>query len=210
MLETTTTPKRQRLNVAARLAHITEAQSSYFTRAQAAASEVGDYEIARALRYEQIRRIDSGVYRLMGASVDPHETLRAAWLRYTPDLSPRQRVRQPKLWVSHRSATVLQGFGDFIADLCEFTSTQRRQPRANVRVTVRTAGLDRTEWQVLDGFVVTTVARTFADLHANHHDGGHLGRYAADALHAGATTLADLQAAAPFAPIQAMINMADK
>lgn len=105
-----------------------------------------------------------------------------AWLRLTPAVSPIDRIIRPKLWVSHRSAAIVHGFGDFIADRPEFTATKRLQARADFRLTVRRDGLKRTDWVIREGFAVTSVARTFMDLVADAVDGGHLGRFAQDAL----------------------------
>jgi hypothetical protein len=40
---------------------IAAAQSGYFTRAQAAASEVEDFHLQRAVAYQQIHRVGHGV-----------------------------------------------------------------------------------------------------------------------------------------------------
>lgn len=177
---------RNRLNVAARLAGVTEAQAGYFTRAQAAHHDVADFELDRAIEYEQIDRLDVGVYRLVGAPTDPFEALRVAWLRLTPGAQPVDRIIRPTLWVSHHSAAIVHGFGDFIADRPEFIATKRLQARINARITVRRDGLGRTDWVVRHGFAVTSAARTFKDLAADSADGGHLGRFAQDALAGGA------------------------
>ncbi len=180
-------PTRSRLNVASRLAAVTEAQAGYFTRAQAASHGVADFELDRATDYEQVERLDVGVYRLVGAPADSFENLRVAWLRLAPAVSPIDRIIRPTLWVSHRSAAIVHGFGDFIADRPEFTATKRLQARIDARITVRRNGLSRTDWVVREGFAVTSAGRTFADLVADVVDGGHLGRFARDALIGGAT-----------------------
>jgi hypothetical protein len=51
-----------------------------------------------------------------------------------------------------------------MADVPEFISNRRLQSRADVKIRVRTGGLVRDSWTVHDGFVVTTPARTIADL----------------------------------------------
>lgn len=198
---------RNRLNVPARLSTLTEAQAGYFTRAQAAVHGVADFEIERAAEYDQIVRLDVGVYRLVGAPVDSFEDLRVAWLRLAPSASPIDRIGKPDLWVSHRSAANVHGFGDFIADRPEFIATRRRQTRLDARVTVRRDGLERTDWVVREGFAVTSVARTFADLVADVADGGHLGRFAHDALAGGA---ARDELATRVDDLDALLDMADK
>jgi len=183
------------LNVVSRLGTIPEAQHGYFTRAQAAEAGVEDFELARAVSYQQILRLGHGVYRVAGAGTDLHQDLRVAWFRLAPTLAPRQRTHHPTLWVSHQSATRVLDLGVFLPDVPEFISTRRLQPRVDAHIRVRRDGLDLHEWIVRDGFAVTSPARTLADLAQAGHDGGHLGRFAADAIAAGQTTSAELQAA---------------
>jgi predicted transcriptional regulator of viral defense system len=151
--------------------------------------------LQRAVKSGAIERVDHGVYRIVGAGYDPHQQLRVAWLRLTPELSARERTLRPHLWVSHRSAAGLFDLGVAIADVPEFISDRRLQTRANVKIHRRSGGLQREEWTVHDGFAVTTPARTIADLSADHMDGGHLGRIASDALVAGLVTHAEVEEA---------------
>ena len=183
------------LNVVRRLGHIPEAQRGFFTRAQAHQAGVEDYELTRAVGYGYIERLDHGVYRVEGAGTDPHQDLRVTWLRLAPSLRPRQRTLEPTLWVSHRSAANVLGLGVFLPPVAEFISTKRLQPRIEAKIRVRRHGLNREEWIVRDGFAVTTPARTLADLAAAGVDGGHLSRFAADALATGAATADQLERA---------------
>ncbi len=165
-----------------------ESQHGHFTRAQAIREGVDDMDLQRAVKNGSVKRLDHGVYRINGTGVDPHQQLRVAWLRLTPDLSPRERTVKPRIWVSHRSAASLFGLGVAIADVPEFISDRRMQTRAEIRIHVRSGGIERREWTVYDGFAVTTPARTLSDLAADHMDGGHLGRIASDALARGLMT----------------------
>lgn len=201
--------QRTRLNVASRLQHVTEAQAGYFTRAQANQAGVADFELDRALTYDQALRLDSGIYRLVGAPVDPHEQLRVAWLRLTPRLDPAERILRPTVWVSHQSAATLLGFGDFIADVPDFIATRRIRPRFKVKLRVQPGGLDASDWVVREGFAVTSPVKTFLDLVEAKSDGGHLGRYIEDAVTAGATTIDDLQQTTEI-DIEALVSMAAK
>lgn len=181
--------------IGARLSDLADAQRGYFTRAQALREGVDDMDLQRAVKSGAIERLDHGVYRLAGAGQDAQQTLRVAWLRLTPDLSPRDRTARPHLWVSHRSAASLLDLGVTIADMPEFISDRRLQTRADVKVRVRSEGLKRREWIVHDGFAATTPARTIADLAADRMDGGHLGRIASDALVRNLVTLDELESA---------------
>lgn len=154
-----------------------------------------DSALQRGVTCGAVERLDHGVYRISGTGYDPHQSLRVAWLRLTPDLSPRERTVRPHLWVSHRSAAALFDLGVAIADVPEFISDQHLQSRAYVRIRVRTGGLDRDSWTVHDGFAVTTPTRTIADLADDHMDGGHLGRIASDALARGLVFESEVAAA---------------
>lgn len=191
----TAVSERQRPPLGRRLIDVTEAQQGYLTRAQAHRQGVDDSALQRGVMSGAIERLDHGVYRISGAGHDPHQRLRVAWLRLTPDLSPRERTVRPHLWVSHRSAAALFDLGVAIADVPEFISDQRLQSRADVKIRVRTAGLDRDSWTVHDGFAVTTPAQTIADLADDHMDGGHLGRIASDALAKGLVIESEVAAA---------------
>ena len=184
-----------RLPIGARLGAVAESQHGYFTRAQAVREGVGDMALQRAVRSGAIERLDHGVYRIAGAGYDPHQQLRVAWLRLTPELSARERTLRPHLWVSHRSAAGLFDLGVVIADVPEFISDRRLQARVDVKIHRRSRGLRREEWTVHDGFAVTTPARTIADLVADHMDGGHVGSIVADALARGLVTEAEVREA---------------
>ncbi|MCL1599645.1 MAG: type IV toxin-antitoxin system AbiEi family antitoxin domain-containing protein, partial [Actinomycetia bacterium] len=177
------------------LSDIADAQKGYFTRAQAIREGVDDMRLQRAVNNGSIERLDHGVYRITGAGQDPHQALRVAWLRLAPGETPRQRTRRPHLWVSHRSAARLLDLGVVAADVPEFISDRRIQTGADVIVRVRSGGLERSDWMIHDGFVVTTPARTVADLAADRMDGGHLGRIASDALERGMTSRHELELA---------------
>ncbi len=183
-------------SIGARVSDLADAQRGYFTRAQAQREGIGDMDLQRAVKNRAIQRLDHGVYRISGAGTDPHQRVRVAWLRLTPDLSPRQRTIRPHLWVSHRSAARLLDLGVVPADVPEFISDRRLQTRADVRMRVRSEGLEREDWMVHDGFAVTTPARTIADLAAERMDGGHLGRIASDAMARGLVTRDEIQSAA--------------
>lgn len=181
--------------IGVRLSDIAESQQGYFTRAQAVGESVDDMDLHRAVKSGAVERLDHGVYRIVGAGQDPHQSLRVAWLRLTPDLSPRERTVRPHIWVSHRSAASLLDLGVTVADVPEFISDRRIQPRTDVKIRVRSGGLKRTDWMVHDGFVVTTPARTIGDLAEDRMDGGHLGRIASDAVAKGIITEAEVESA---------------
>jgi predicted transcriptional regulator of viral defense system len=177
------------LSVVSELGDLPAAQRGYFTRAQAAAAGIDDFELTRSVDRGLVERLDHGVYRVSGAGHDDHQALRVAWFRLAPNLGPRERIRNPTLWVSHESAAVLHGFGVYLADTPTFTSKDRLQSRAIVKIHRRSAGFHRSEYTGVDGFVVTTIERTAADLARLKSDGGHVGRFIDEAVRAQATTV---------------------
>lgn len=198
------------LNVVAQLGDVPTAQRGYFTRAQAAAVGIEDFELTRSVSYGFIERVGHGVYRVVGAGHDPHAELRIAWLRLDPTTPPQRRILQPQIWVSHESAAALHGFGVFLADTPTFIATNRLQPGSGVKIARRSRGLPRSEWMVRDGFAVTSVERTASDLYAAVTDGGHLGRFIIDAVRAGATDLDAISSALGIGreEVDAMVDMA--
>ena len=195
--------------VAAMVGTTAETQHGYFTRAQAVKEGVDDMRLQRGVANGSIERLDHGVYRITGAGQDPHQALRVAWLRLSPEESPRARTLRPHLWVSHRSAARLLDLGVVAADVPEFISDRRLRARGDIIVRVRSGGLKRSDWMIHDGFAVTTPARTLADLAADHMDGGHLGRIAFDALQQGVTSRDELElATAGKVDIEAIIDQA--
>ena len=76
------------------LAETADAQHGYFTRAQAITEGLADVQLLRATEYGLIRRLDHGVYRVVGAGADEHADLRIAWLRLDPAERPRRRTSQ--------------------------------------------------------------------------------------------------------------------
>ncbi len=174
-------------NIVERLDGIPAAQGGYLTRAQASDCGVEDLELHRAARKGFINRVAHGVYRVAGAPSDRLQELRIAWLRLQPAATPRERVVRPRIWVSHESAANVHGYGVFLSDVPTFISSQRLQSSKKVKIYRRSKGLSRSEWTIIDGFAVTGVDRTAADLFAKGVDGGHLGRFMNDAIAAGSS-----------------------
>lgn len=188
---------------------LSEAQHGYFTRAQARDVGVHDVQLTRATDYRRIRRLDHGVYRVAGAGIDDHADLRIAWLRLDPKRRPRERTKNPTIWVSHQSAAALLGLGVFIPPMHQFISTVRKQLRTNdVQVRIRPDGLDASQWVVRDGMATTSPLQTLIDLDDTHTDGGHLGTFLRAALNTGAIRSDELERVTLRTPVDALLDMA--
>ncbi len=179
-------------NVTKQLGDIPTAQHGYFTRAQASAAGIPDFDLTRSVGRGLIERVGHGVYRVVGAGNDPLAELRIAALRLDPERTPRQRAADPRVWVALQSAARVHGFGVFAGGPYTFVSRSRVQPGRGISVRRRSRGLERDDWELKDGFAVTTVSRTAADLMSDRVDGGHIGRFLSDALNAGAITMVKL------------------
>ena len=165
----------------ASIAGVAEAQLGLVTRRQAELAGVAPATFARqAAAGKILRRVAHGVYLVAGAPVPDNLALRAAWLRLAPETPAWKRLPSQGV-VSHRSAAALYGLGELPADLHEFTLPERRQAdRAEVRI--HRGSLALSEWQRRDGLLVTTPARTAADLLADYEDPEAVGRIAGEIL----------------------------
>lgn len=86
--------------------------------------------------------------------------------------------------MSHGSAAAVHRFGVYLSDTPTFISKDRRQTRSDVKIYRRSAGLNQSDYTAADGFAVTTIERTAADLSRSRSDGGHLGRFIDEAVRA--------------------------
>jgi Transcriptional regulator, AbiEi antitoxin len=201
--------RSSRIDLIAMIEELSEAQHGYVTRAQAHDVGVSDVQLARATDYGQIRRLDHGIYRAAGAGHDEHADLRIAWLRLDPKRRPRERTKNPTIWVSHQSAAVLLGLGTFIPPAHQFISTVRKQLRSDsLHVQVRPNGLTPDQWVIRGGMAVTSPLQTLIDLDGANTDGGHLGAFLQDAIDTGAIRTPDLSRASLRTPVDALLDMA--
>lgn len=176
-------------------------QWGMITTAQATARGIDSvtlYRLADAGHLEPVRR---GVYALVAAPVSAHRDVQAAWLSLNPSVPAWKR---PKLdpdsgVVSHRTAALLHGLGDMLADRIVLTVPRRRSSRDPL-VQLRQRELTETDVTLIDGLPVTTVARTIEDLLAEHIDGSHVAAAIKDGAQAGTLNLNDLDArSGPYA-----------
>jgi hypothetical protein len=177
------------------MADVASGQWGLITTAQAKRVGVTAQAVARLAREGALDRLAHGIYRIAGTPPDPRDGVRAAWLGLDPDQFGPERVAEarPDL-VSHRSAAMLLGIGDLIADEHEFTVLGRRQSRReDIRFHRDSAGA--TEWTVEDGLPVTTAVQTIHDLAAGPMDGDHLRDLVRDAITSGKASPDDLAVA---------------
>ncbi len=178
------------------LSGFTVAQWGMVTAAQARAVGVSRADVNRLVADGALEVVPGGarVYRLAGAPVDPdRDPVRAVWLQLGEGGEASARLRVPDAVVAGRSAALVLGVGDLAAPVHEFYVTRRRQlRRGDVRLRVR-SGLPSSQWSVVDGLPVCTVARVVADLLGEREDGEAIGRICQDAVDAGLLDAAQLR-----------------
>jgi predicted transcriptional regulator of viral defense system len=163
------------------LADLAADQAGLFSAAQAGDIGVTAKSLNQYANRGLVERVVHGIYRIAGAPYPRHEELRALWLATNPHVTAAERLRDPDVVISHRSAARLHDLGDLDADFHEFTAAERRQTRRTA-VRFHRGDLDATEVTVVDGLPVTTIVRTIDDLAAGHLDGDHLGGVIRDAV----------------------------
>ncbi|MCK7661652.1 type IV toxin-antitoxin system AbiEi family antitoxin domain-containing protein [Corynebacterium antarcticum] len=158
-------------------------QHGLVTSAQAAKEGIDTTTLTRLAQRDFLRRIRRGVYILSSVAEDPLTEIRAAWLSTRPAVLADERVNEGNpIVVSHASAVSMLELGDITPASHTFTSSKRKQSSA-ADITHRTADLTDTDWIVLAGIPVTTVARTIHDMAKDHLDGDQLYQIIADAIH---------------------------
>jgi hypothetical protein len=163
-----------------KLAGLAEEQWGFVTRRQAERAGVSPATFKRLIRQGVLERTAPAVYRLAGAPVPDHVSLRSAWLQLAPETPVWQRQPDEGI-VSHRSAAAVYGIGHLPADVHEFTLPGRRQVR-RPDVRVHRGKLDGNEWIILRGLPVTRPSRIASDLLADREDPEAIGQLVADAL----------------------------
>ncbi|WP_432548639.1 type IV toxin-antitoxin system AbiEi family antitoxin domain-containing protein [Kineococcus sp. SYSU DK004] len=183
-----------------RLGDLAMDQWGLFTSSQARQEGLTPQQLARLTKTGALERLAHGIYRVVGAPIQPHDELRAAWLALAPKITVQQRLESgPTEVVSHRSAADLHDLGDLDADELEFTVKVRKQTR-NPQVRFHKGEFDSLEWTIVDGLPVTSITRTIEDLAKARVDGGHLAGIVRDAITARHVDVDDIaDALAPYA-----------
>jgi len=167
------------------LAGIAAGQWGLLTTQQARQAGVTYQQLSRLTGEGFLERLRPGVYRLAGTASHIADPVRVAWLAADPTRTVHDRLDDSVVdVVSHRSAALLHRLGDLDADVVEFTSAARRQPRDKY-VRLHRGDVPEQDRVILDGLPVTTVLRTISDLASAHLDGGHLAGVLRDALARG-------------------------
>jgi len=131
-----------------------EQQSGYFTAEQAQQAGLSDPLLSYHAKTGQFVRVRRGIYRLSRFPGSPHEDLFVAWLHAGPDAV-----------ISHESALAVYELSDVLPGevhvIVRRTASRRRQG-----VRLHTNRLSSDEITRRAGLLVTSVARTIADVAA--------------------------------------------
>ncbi|WP_326637446.1 hypothetical protein OG884_27050 [Streptosporangium sp. NBC_01755] len=170
----------------ATLGSIGEAQWGLVTTRQAVQNGVSNLDMTRLTQDGVLNRVAYGVYRVSGSPAGPLTELRAAWLMLEPQTEADLRGIGAGV-VSHGSAAVVHGVGDFTDEVHEFTRERRgRSRRPDVRIHSRPIGPESVVW--VDQLPVTSIPRLIDDLLADRHDGQHVAHVLTDSLDRGLST----------------------
>jgi predicted transcriptional regulator of viral defense system len=165
-----------------------EAQSGYFTAAQARAAGVSAALLAHHVRRGGYVRVRRGLYRIRDFPPTPRESVMVAWLAVGRDIAV----------VSHDSALDLHGLSDVIPEAVHLTVGRPHRylkPPPDVRLHVVAQPPAPDEIVYRDGIAVTSVARTIADAAADGTAPEQIRRAVREALQRGLSAPAALEVA---------------
>lgn len=175
------------------VSHLAAGQWGLLTSAQAQREGVTRVQLGRLTEAGVLERVDHGVYAIASAPYE-HRALRAAWLALDPARTAEERLVDPLVGgvVSHTSAADLHDLGDLLDDVPEFTLTERKQTRRDIRL--HRGPLTHADVTLVDGLPTTTEERTVADLLRDGHDTEHVAQIIGEGTRRGVIDLVDLAA----------------
>ena len=150
-------------------------QWGLFTSAQAKRYGISRQQLSRYSSKDQIERLAFGVYKVRGASINPHQDIQVAWLSVDPDklLTERQNERETGIVVGGHTAAYLYGVGDLWATPYLFI-THRRKQSQRPEIIFRTRKLLPEDVTMIEGMPVTGPEYTLATLAAEGEDMAHI------------------------------------
>lgn len=193
------------------VARLADTQWGLFTTAQAQQRGLTRASLGRWAQALVVEQIAHGVYAFPGATDSPLIYDRALWLSLSPGSSVDERLADPVSSgvLSHTTAARLHQVGNLLDSRTTITLPQPRRVR-RVDVDVRSADLDPSDVELVDGLPVTTPVRTVRDLIAAGTDLDQVADVLDDARRRRFFSLEDLMAAiAPIAPARGFADGED-
>jgi predicted transcriptional regulator of viral defense system len=178
-----------------RLVAVASLQGGYFTAAQALEAGYGYSNQKFHLDRGNWTRVDRGIFRLPEWPIGVHDDL-VRW----------------SLWalgravISHVSALTVHGYGEFESSRVNLT-VPLRFSKADPAVVLHRAVLNGDDFQVREGFRVTTVMRSLIDVASAGADQHQLASAISEALDAGAITLRRLRELAEEVDVRAALRI---
>lgn len=169
----TKTTKRPDHNALYRIA---EQQAGYFTARQAARAGFSWERLTDYSKSGRFQRVARGIYRLSQFPSSRFEDLFVAWLRCGI-----------KAVISHESALAVYDLSDVIPSETHVT-VPRTASRRHKGIRLHTNQLRRTDVVKREGFPVTSVPRTIADVAKAGLSEDHIDRAIREAIQRGLTT----------------------
>jgi len=142
-----------------RLFKLASTHAGHFTAAQALGLGYSARSLVHHVAAGHFERVSRGFYRLVGVPADPHEDIIATWLKF----APRRAV------VSHDTALALYDLAPSRSREIHLTLPREHRPRNRktataVKLHTTTVPLRRDELANRFGVLITTPARTIADV----------------------------------------------
>ena len=146
------------------LNRISVGQWGLFTTAQALRVGFSKMQLTRLADSLGFWRIREGVYQMPGWPAGETIEIKANWLAFEPEKTAAERLDDPfPVAVSHESACLIWGIGDFLSPEIYFTSPQRRQTRQE-NVKIHTASFPGKTIHYVDSLAVTSPRRSLEDV----------------------------------------------
>lgn len=166
------------------LYELAEAQSGYFTAAQARSAGLHQVRLVQLERSGDLERVSRGVYRLTRYPVSPlGQYMEAA-------LWPQVRRPGAQGIVSHESALAMYGLSDVSPAKVHITlpTTLRIRREPPEFLALHYADLESQDIQKIEGIPITTAERAIRDVHASHIGPALVGQAITDGRRTGHLT----------------------
>ncbi len=158
-----------------RVSDLLSSQWGLVTGAQALSRSLTDADLRSLSDSGLLEAVHDGVYL---SSREPSAAVltmvRARWLAMFPEIPAQERLPEQGV-ISHATAALLLGIGEFLLDPVECTGTELRR-HLPTGVKAHDGVVARADMLSLEGLPVTSAGRTIEDLVADDADGGHIGR----------------------------------
>lgn len=153
----------------AEVSALAESQWSLVTAAQAEKVGVSRLKLSRFVWRGMLTRLLNGVYRISGAAMSPHESIKAMWLSTNPILTAEERLSNPDIIVGGTTASYLWDCGDMEPYPYQFYSKTRKQTQREGLSFVRKE-FNKEDVHLIEGLPVANISLIIPDLKRRGYD----------------------------------------